>query len=172
MLPVFINEREHTLTLPQTRFQPLLSTMFHPGGRNRVRMILQKLPYYHSVCVMVSSQRVSVTEKQCVSSCWLFIPESIQSTVWIVKSSRQQLNSWVPWMIVAQVQLSQKRGVRFQRCGQRSTALLCDQTAWQPGCTGQGIFTTLVKSQKTENVAHCTECVKLTEPKWKWLGAF
>ena len=38
---VFINQSDHILTLLQTRFQPLLSTMFHPGGRNRVRMILR-----------------------------------------------------------------------------------------------------------------------------------
>ena len=31
---IFINQSEHTLTLPQTRFQPLLPTMFHPESES------------------------------------------------------------------------------------------------------------------------------------------
>ncbi len=35
-------------------------------------------------------------------------------------------------MIVAQVQLSQMGGVDAKSRGQAGTALLCDETAWQP----------------------------------------
>ena len=41
----FITQSEQTLTLLQTRFQPLLSTMIHPGGRNKVRMNVQNIPH-------------------------------------------------------------------------------------------------------------------------------
>ena len=61
-----------------------------------------------------------------------FIPESVQSALWILKFGRKQLHSWVSWMIVAQVQLSQMGGVGAQSWGQRGTAFLCDLTAWQP----------------------------------------
>ena len=67
-----------------------------------------------------------------VAAAKLIIPESVQSPAWILQSSRQLLHSWVSWMIVAQVQLSQMGGVGVQSWDQRSTAFLCDQTAWQP----------------------------------------
>ena len=70
-----------------------------------------------------------------VAAAGLFIPESVQSPAWILQSSRQPLHSWVSWMIVAQVQLSQMGGVGVQSWDQRSTAFLCDQTAWQPADT-------------------------------------
>ena len=44
----------------------------------------------------------------------LFIPESVQSPVWILQSRRQQLPSGVSWMVVAQVQISQMGGVGAQ----------------------------------------------------------
>ena len=72
------------------------------------------------------------THTHAVRDC-LFVPESVQSPLWTLPSSRQELHSWLSWMIVAQVQLSQMGGVRSQSWGQRRTAFLCDQTAWQPG---------------------------------------
>ena len=67
-----------------------------------------------------------------VAAAELFIPESVQAQVWILQLSRQQLHSWVFWMIIGQVQLSKMGGIGVQSWGQRSTAFLCDQTAWQP----------------------------------------
>ena len=68
-----------------------------------------------------------------VPECWavLSIPESVQSPAWILQSSREKRNSWVSWVIVAQVQLSQMGGVGAQSWGQRTTAVLCDQAARQ-----------------------------------------
>ena len=62
-----------------------------------------------------------------VSEWWavLSIPESVQSPAWILHSSREQRSSWVSWVIVAQVQLSQMGGVGAQSWSQRSTAFLC-----------------------------------------------
>lgn len=67
----------------------------------------------------------------------LSIPECVQSPAWIIQSSRQQLHSWVSWIIVAQVQLSQVWGIWLQSRSQWSTALLCDLTAGQPANTKQ-----------------------------------
>ena len=82
------------------------------------------LPLNHLQSRYRISYWLSVTEAV------LFIPESVQSPAWILQS-RQQLHSWVSWMIVAQVQLSQMGGVGVQSWGQIRTAFLCDQTAWQ-----------------------------------------
>ena len=51
-------KRRHTLTFPQTRFQPLLSTMFQPETGN-----IRK----HQPLNSLSSQFVIVTQTQCVS---------------------------------------------------------------------------------------------------------
>ena len=97
----------------------------HASFGSRVRPCCMNWHTYQQCCWLRlwtnTPQLVSVTEKQCVSSCCLFIPETVR-----------QLRSWVSWMIVAQVQLSQMGGVGSQSWGQSSTAFLCDHTAWQP----------------------------------------
>ena len=77
-----------------------------------------------------------------VSEWWavLSIPESVQSPLWILQSSREQRSSWVSWVIVAQVQLSQMGRVGAQSWSQRSTAFLCDQAARQPTHTHTHTF--------------------------------
>lgn len=60
-----------------------------------------------------------------------FIPESCQLQAWILQGSWEQLQAWVTWMIVTQIQLSQMAGVTAQSWGQGSTAFLCNQTARQ-----------------------------------------
>ena len=89
--------------------------------------------YYSSEEVLWFFERTAVL--WCISSldvgsCCPSIPELLQPPSWTLQSSRQQLDSWLSWMIVAQVQLSQMGGVGVQSRGQRSTSFLCDQTSW------------------------------------------
>ena len=101
------------------------------GGNEKV------IHYYFSVTTptlimdeVLSNGRFKVLIK--MGGIRLSIPENVQFPVWILQSSRQQRHSWVSWVIVAQVQLFQTGWVGVQSWGQKSTAFLCDQRAWQP----------------------------------------
>lgn len=72
---------------------------------------------------------------RCLISTCLSVPESIQPPVWILRSRRQQFHSWVSWVIVAQVQISQMRRIWLQGWCQRNAALFCDPTTWKTAKT-------------------------------------
>lgn len=58
--------------------------------------------------------------------------EIFHSTCGVLQSLREQPHSCLSRVIVAEVQLSQMRGVGPQSGGQRGTAFLCDPTTRQP----------------------------------------
>ena len=105
----------------------------------------------------VSSSSSSI--RHCVAAAGLSIPEF----VWILQCGPQQLLSWVSWMVVAQVQLSQMGGVGGHSFSQRSTAFLCDQTAWQAADTQNNTETLreLLWSWSSSNVHTNWNCLTL-----------
>ncbi len=60
------------------------------------------------------------------------IPQYLQLTVWTLRSTREQIHSWILWVIVIQFQLSQVWGVWTQSWRQIISAFLCHHTARQP----------------------------------------
>ena len=88
-----MNQTENTLTLPQTRFQSLRSTMVHPGGRDKDTISFIHL---HSYPPLNMNQSPSVSQSVCPSvhtwecppvcpylrvSIRLSIPESVHLSV-------------------------------------------------------------------------------------------